>query len=281
MKIKMSFILLCVLAYTLNIPAQVKRAGTRRPATTIKKTSQQTTQPKLIDLGLPSGTKWADRNMGASSSTAYGSYYAYGETTPKQSFSKENYTFKADLTNIAGTEYDAATKKYGKGWSIPTKDQWQELIDNCKQELFLVNKQFYVKYTGANGNSINIPFSSDGITIKGETPEISKRMSEMLLQQFTNNEDLSNMISLFEYNGGTIKLSRSLYRSAVKEFIANIIGMLAIDKSGAKKELVKSINVLSDNTGIERIGLPIRPIFNDKNPATDESTNDGTIELQE
>ena len=37
--------------------------------------------------------------------------------------------------NIAGNpEYDAATHILGDGWSIPTKEQWQELIDRCQWE---------------------------------------------------------------------------------------------------------------------------------------------------
>lgn len=35
---------------------------------------------ELVDLGLPSGTLWMDRNIGAKSPTDYGLYFAWGDT---------------------------------------------------------------------------------------------------------------------------------------------------------------------------------------------------------
>lgn len=63
---------------------------------------------------MPSGTKWADRNIGATSVTSVGGYYSYGETTTKQIYTSDTYTFKSDITNIAGTEYDVATKNMAR-----------------------------------------------------------------------------------------------------------------------------------------------------------------------
>lgn len=42
--------------------------------------------PHLIDLGLPSGTKWACCNVGAQKPEDYGGYYAWGETAEKNSY---------------------------------------------------------------------------------------------------------------------------------------------------------------------------------------------------
>ncbi|MCI7430492.1 MAG: hypothetical protein MSS84_06410, partial [Bacteroidales bacterium] len=44
-----------------------------------------------VDLGLPSGTKWATCNVGASTPEEYGNYYAWGETTPKAYYDWSTY----------------------------------------------------------------------------------------------------------------------------------------------------------------------------------------------
>ena len=41
---------------------------------------------EYVDLGLPSGIKWAKRNLGASKPSDYGDYYAWGETEPKAEY---------------------------------------------------------------------------------------------------------------------------------------------------------------------------------------------------
>ena len=98
--------------------------------------------PHKIDLGLPSGTKWACCNVGAKSPESFGGYYAWGEIADKKNFGGENYThcdynppfttFHDLGSSICGTEYDIAHVKWGKGWQMPSKDQFDELLDNCK-----------------------------------------------------------------------------------------------------------------------------------------------------
>lgn len=102
-----------------------------------------------VDLGLPSGTKWATCNVGAASPIAYGNYYAYGEVTTKESYSEENYRFfelkckwphqwGQDMYYYTYTDFnwndttDAATANWGTEWCIPTSDEWKELLDGCK-----------------------------------------------------------------------------------------------------------------------------------------------------
>ena len=41
---------------------------------------------EYVDLGLPSGLKWATCNVGASSPEDYGDYFAWGETSPKAEY---------------------------------------------------------------------------------------------------------------------------------------------------------------------------------------------------
>ena len=97
---------------------------------------------EYVDLGLPSGTLWADRNIGASNPEDYGLYFAWGETvgyTAKEikervrKFNKSSYkakNVKADLT----PEQDAAHANMGGKWRMPTKEEFQELNDNCTSE---------------------------------------------------------------------------------------------------------------------------------------------------
>lgn len=136
-----------------------------------------------VDLGLPSGTRWAPYNVGASSPEEYGDYYAWGETETKTVYTWENYLYftdkngngkpwsiiggkaKTDLgeikdigNDISGTMYDVAHVKWGGDWKMPTKAQYQELVDKCKWTWWTAqNNQKGYKVTGPNGNSIFLP----------------------------------------------------------------------------------------------------------------------------
>ena len=103
-----------------------------------------------VDLGL--SVKWADRNIGALSSTAYGDYYSWGDTT---TLSK---TYCKDTCDIAGNvEYDAATAKWGSEWRMPTKAECVELLNNCSWEWTSRDSINGYLVTGANNNSIFLP----------------------------------------------------------------------------------------------------------------------------
>lgn len=99
-----------------------------------------------VDLGLPSGTKWATCNVGAKRPEQYGGYYAWGETNTKETYSMSTYldgriTVFSDygtdkdllkgVTDIAGTRYDAAYVNWGGKWRMPTKSQQDELRNEC------------------------------------------------------------------------------------------------------------------------------------------------------
>ena len=93
--------------------------------------------PHLIDLGLPSGTKWACCNVDASKPEDYGGYYAWGETSTKNVFSRDNYQhYKNNQmqnigVSICGTNYDVAHVKWGGSWRMPSKEQIEELLEYC------------------------------------------------------------------------------------------------------------------------------------------------------
>ena len=120
-----------------------------------------------VNLGLPSGTLWADCNVGASAPEGYGNYYAWGETAPKTSYSWSNYKYCSgsqsttqDIgTHIAGTSYDAATKNWGSDWVMPTLDQANELLSKCTVSLATVNNVKGLRFKGPNGNTIFFPMA--------------------------------------------------------------------------------------------------------------------------
>lgn len=103
--------------------------------------------PDYVDLGLPSGTLWATMNVGAASPEQCGGFYAWGETETKDTYSWATYSYcngsatsltKYCLRSNYGTvdgqkalqpEDDAAEAVLGEGWSVPTKEQFEELAN--------------------------------------------------------------------------------------------------------------------------------------------------------
>lgn len=118
--------------------------------------------PHMIDLGLPSGTKWACCNVGASKPADYGGYYAWGETTEKSSYTNTNYLDGKGTSfnigkDIAGTKYDAATVNWGSPWVMPNLDQMNEFVNKCTSEEATENGVEGYIFTGPNGASIFLP----------------------------------------------------------------------------------------------------------------------------
>ena len=119
----------------------------------------------VVDLGL--SVYWCSCNVGAESPEEYGDYFAWGETKPKNDYSKETYSYYDSNTaqytgigaNIAGSEYDAATVDLGSDWRMPTQKEILELAEKCTFEWTQINGVNGFKVTGENGNSIFIPSS--------------------------------------------------------------------------------------------------------------------------
>lgn len=137
-----------------------------------------TTETKIynaVDLGLPSGTLWADRNVGADSPEAYGDHFSWGETSPNDFYEWKSYKW-CEGSNSTITKYctdskygtldnkdtldpedDAATVNMGSEWRMPTYDEFDELIKTCTWEWSTHNDTKGYKITGPNGNSIFLP----------------------------------------------------------------------------------------------------------------------------
>ena len=119
--------------------------------------------PHMIDLGLPSGTKWACCNVGASAPEEYGNYYAWGEIQPKNVYNRDTYQYYQNGnyvnigSDIAGTQYDAATANWGAPWRMPSLTQINELLNNCTSTWTTQNGVNGRKFTGPNGGTIFLP----------------------------------------------------------------------------------------------------------------------------
>lgn len=124
-------------------------------------------RPHAVDLGL--SVKWACCNVGATTPEDYGDYFAWGETSPKSSYTDENYQHRVDydgdgwvevayLGDISGNpQYDAATANWGGDWRMPTVAELEELHKNCTWERTTLNGVGGTRLTGSNGNSIFLP----------------------------------------------------------------------------------------------------------------------------
>ena len=112
-----------------------------------------------VDLGLPSGLKWATCNVGAATPEDYGNYYAWGETTTKSSYTEDNCrTYGVSMNDISGNaNYDAARANWGGTWRMPTWEEMEELIDNCTWTWITQSGVKGCKVTGSNGKSIFLP----------------------------------------------------------------------------------------------------------------------------
>jgi hypothetical protein len=120
-----------------------------------------------VDLGLPSGLLWATCNVGANAPEEYGDYFAWGETTPKDTYNWSTYQYGDGdtFTKYTGSdglttllpEDDAATANWGSGWRMPTEEEWEELLDNTTVTWTTQNGVNGRLFTATNGNSLFLP----------------------------------------------------------------------------------------------------------------------------
>lgn len=113
---------------------------------------------EFIDLGLPSGVKWATCNVGAESPNDYGNYYAWGEIKTKSNYSSGSVTYGKKIGDISGrTRYDAAASSMGAPWRMPTKNDFDELKECCVWEWASMGGKKGFKVTGPNDEYIFLP----------------------------------------------------------------------------------------------------------------------------
>ena len=134
-----------------------------------------TPQYEAVDLGLPSGVKWATFNVGATKPEEFGGYYAWGETEEKSNYDWSTYKWcngssktmtkyctsssygAVDNKTTLDLEDDVAHVKWGGDWRMPTKAEQDELRNNCTWTWTTQNGVNGYMVTGSNGNSIFLP----------------------------------------------------------------------------------------------------------------------------
>jgi hypothetical protein len=151
-----------------NIKAAIESKGVTVPsATTIDGYAQlinsiPTGDPVIDghyyrDLGLPSGTKWATMNIGASSETDYGNFYQYGKGANQYAATSGQSDYSGTEDPLA-TSADTAAQVWGGNWHMPTQAQFEELAANTTYTWTTVNGTNGGLFTSnINGNSIFIP----------------------------------------------------------------------------------------------------------------------------
>lgn len=122
-----------------------------------------------VDLGLPSGLKWARMNLGATAPEGYGDHFAWGETATKTTYSFDTYKWKGyfsgeyskynyALNTVLVPDDDAAHMIWGEDWRIPTSEEFKELRDNCSTQWTTSNGINGILFTSSvNGKSIFLP----------------------------------------------------------------------------------------------------------------------------
>ena len=177
---KKLFSLIVMAVLTMSVMAQTKRFYEWKDGVYTERSNSEIDSitfflPPEVDLGLPSGTLWANRNVGADYPEDYGDYFAWGETATKSTYSwnnykwcngtsdsqtkyctKDSYGTVDDLTTLE-SEDDAATANWGKQWRMPTYEEMNELRTECTWTWTTQNSVNGYKVTGPNGNSIFLP----------------------------------------------------------------------------------------------------------------------------
>ena len=129
---------------------------------------------EYVDLGLPSGLKWATMNVGATKAEECGDYFAWGEVAAKEAYTESNaFTYdmifdalkSASIIDDKGNlvaKRDAATHNWGDKWRMPTMTEFDELVRHCTwtwQSVGSVNG--YRVQSKVNDNWIFIPAVGD------------------------------------------------------------------------------------------------------------------------
>ena len=157
--------------YTSNNSITFARAASRNVNNLDARVTTWEAAAEYVEMGP--GIFWATKNVGADSPEEYGDYFAWGETTPKTTFSWNNYKWgtqtsfsryvtKSSLGTIDNLttllpEDDAATVNLGGKWRTPTREEWKWLNDNCEWTRTDGGYLVTSNVQGYEGNSIFLP----------------------------------------------------------------------------------------------------------------------------
>jgi len=205
--------------------------------TTKRKAGESGTEQghEYVDLGLPSGLKWATCNVGASQPEAYGGFYAWGETSTKEEYSWETYAYgtsnhitkyfktgSAETSPTLEKTDDVASQLWGGSWRMPTAADWQELIDNCIWKLEFRNGVYGYRVSSkvyGNTNSIFLPAMGrivDGANIEEGCGGVY--WSSTLHENYSDNAKLFN----FSLRGMNLGYSERYFGEGVRAVCTEI-----------------------------------------------------------
>ena len=177
-----------------------------------------------VDLGL--SVLWADCNVGGDSESPIGGLYGWADPSGEKKSQNvadyvplRKYLSSQIPMNISGTEYDIASAKWGKGWKMPSKQDWKELIEKCK---WTKEKAFHVdgnRVEGPNGNSIFLPNTGlrFGETISNTdagyywTSEMAQNDRECACYYYFDGEKHNDIVSTrnYVYSGRAVRPIRN------------------------------------------------------------------------
>ena len=157
----------------------------------------------LVDLGLPSGLKWAKYNVGATKETELGGLYGYGDVTgAMSSVNPEDYA----VGDVYKTVQDIATVAYNNKAVLPSAADWEELFRNSNVQWTTVEGVAGYKVTGPNGNYIFLPAAGsrtiNNVTEAGEKGYYltgwSTTSPYYLAYQFTNSQNARTTLPVYQ-----------------------------------------------------------------------------------
>lgn len=180
---------------------------------------------EYVDLGLPSGIKWAKCDLGETSPEKYGATYAWGETWTKWGI---DYYYFTDIVEGQYTKYDSRDKRFflekeddvaylrlGEGWRIPTWNEMQELIDNCTVTESTLNGWPGVMFVSKiNNNYIFFGYMTKGSTrgLRWTSAVVKSNPTLAKCLKFKRNDKTNKIdVSLFDNGRQYINPVRPVY----------------------------------------------------------------------
>ena len=190
---------------------------------------------EYVDLGLPSGLKWAKCNIGAKKETDYGDYFMWGSTEPNNNtncdwptvpFNNGSSSYNSTYFNsvkdtvcpngILAKEYDAATHIMGGDWRMPTKADFQELEANTKHEWTQVNGVNGRKFTSktdttkyifipAAGNRSRSQMTLLGSTVNVWSSSLNTSKPENAFSMFSDSDQVDVLSYLYRWLGRSVR----------------------------------------------------------------------------
>lgn len=174
---------------------------------------------EAVDLGL--SVDWSPWNMGGSETTSVGGYYVFADALGTGTSSAIG-----NLTNIGGTQYDIATTAWGKGWRLPTPEEFQELFNKCTYEwkdysiiekdpntgkiIIIKDGPAGLELTGTNGNKIFLPDA--GYYTPGSTT-LERWLIQGSYWTSKTDESFSAIAAAFQFDN-TLTILKGTHRNA-------------------------------------------------------------------